>query len=318
MTTDSVEPARHHLWARIGKIAFVVIAALVVVAVAAAFFVVWTIQRSFPQTEGEIGASGLESPVTVQRDALGVPTIIADSSHDLFYAQGYVHAQDRFFEMDFRRHVTSGRVAELFGEAQAGTDMFLRTLGWREIAEQEVEALDETTLAYYQAYADGVNAYLADRDESDVSLEYAVLGIQNPKYEIEPWEPADSVAWLKAMAWDLRTNIEDETERAILAAETGDEAAPADTLSLLEQLYPAYPFDENPVIVPKISTVAPTDEGTDAAPASFREDANESSIQTAITTIEWEEADNVIEAASILLGDAGEGIGSNSWVVSAS
>ncbi|WP_194421120.1 penicillin acylase family protein [Microbacterium abyssi] len=316
MTTEPVDPARPRLGARIGRIAFLVVAGLTVIAVAAAFFVVWTIQRSFPQTSGELQVDGLQSQVTVQRDALGVPTITADSSADLFYAQGYVHAQDRFFEMDFRRHVTSGRVSEMFGESQAATDMFLRTLGWRDIAEQEVEALDDTSLAYYQSYADGVNAYLTEHDGAAASLEYAVLGMQNPDYEIEPWEPADSVAWLKAMAWDLRTNIEDEIERAILVAETGDATAPDDSLDLLEQLYPAYPFDENPVIVPKISTVPAVDAGTDAATASLTDPGDGDGIQNAVTTVEWAEADTVIEAAGMLLGDAGEGIGSNSWVVS--
>lgn len=326
MTTAPSESAapRRNLRARIGRIAFAVLAGLVVIAVAAAFFVVWTIQRSFPQTSGEIELPGLSAEVTVQRDALGVPTITADSTQDLFYAQGFVHAQDRFFEMDFRRHVTSGRVAEMFGESQAGTDMFLRTLGWRDVAEQEVEAMDEVTLAYYQAYADGVNAYLADRDGADLSLEYAVLGMQNSDYEVEPWEPADSVAWLKAMAWDLRTNIEDETERALLATELSDSAEnndadanePADdTQKLLEQLYPEYPFDKNPVIVPKLSTVPALE--TTAEPASFTTDADATTTsQQAITTIEWDEASTVIEAVSMLVGDAGEGIGSNSWVVS--
>ncbi|MGP6169709.1 penicillin acylase family protein [Microbacterium sp. A204] len=315
MTTAPQPPAPRRLGAKIGRIAFIVVAALIVVAVAVAFFVVWTIQRSFPQTSGELKLTGLQSEVTVQRDALGVPTITADSTDDLFYAQGYVHAQDRFFEMDFRRHVTSGRVSEMFGESQAGTDMFLRTLGWRDVAEQEVDALDETTLSYYEAYANGVNAYLSGHDGAQVSLEYAVLGIQNPDYEIEPWVPADSVAWLKAMAWDLRTNVESETERALLAAETGDADNPDDTLALLEKLYPAYPFDENPVIVPKMSTVAPPESDTDTAPASFTTNGD-SEVQNAITTIEWTEADSVIEAAGLLVGDAGEGIGSNSWVVS--
>lgn len=316
MTTEFLEPAAPtHRRAKIGRIVFGVLAGIVVIAVAAAFFVVWTIQRSFPQASGEIEVAGLETEVVVQRDELGIPTITADSSHDLFYAQGFVHAQDRFFEMDFRRHVTAGRVAEMFGESQAGTDMFLRTLGWRDVAEQEVEALDETSRAYYEAYADGVNAYLASHDGADLSLEYAVLGIQNPDYEVEPWEPADSVAWLKAMAWDLRTNIEDETERALLVADTGDATAPDDSLALLEQLYPAYPFEQNPVIVPTISTVPPLQAGTDAAPASFAT-ADENDAQAAVTTIEWQEADTVIEAASLLLGDVGEGIGSNSWVVS--
>ena len=197
--------------------------------------------------------AGLENPVSVQRDVLGIPTITADSTHDLFYAQGYVHAQDRFWEMDFRRHVTSGRVSELFGESQLGTDSFLRTLGWRVIAEQEVAAMDPTVLAYYEAYAEGVNAYLAANEGPELSLEYAVLGLQNADYEPEPWEPADSVAWLKAMAWDLRTNVEDETTRAILAQTF--------TPGQLTELYPEYPFDRNPVIVPSIATVAPGERG---------------------------------------------------------
>ncbi|MGL3148850.1 penicillin acylase family protein [Microbacterium sp. A82] len=316
MTTEYPEPdAPRFPAAKIGRIAFGVVAALIVIVVIIAFVVVWTIQRSFPQASGEIEVDGLETAVSVQRDELGIPTITADSSHDLFYAQGFVHAQDRFFEMDFRRHVTSGRVAEMFGESQAGTDMFLRTLGWRDTAEQEVEALDETTRGYYDAYAEGVNAYLASHDGADLSLEYAVLGIQNPDYEVEPWEPADSVAWLKAMAWDLRTNIEDETQRALLVADAGDDTAAADSQALLEKLYPAYPFDKNPVIVPTISTVEPLEDGTGAAPASVTTD-DDADIQTAITTVEWAEADSVIEAASLLIGDVGEGIGSNSWVVS--
>ncbi|AGW41892.1 hypothetical protein O159_18690 [Leifsonia xyli subsp. cynodontis DSM 46306] len=90
-----------------------------------------------------------------------MPQITAQTADDLFRAQGYVHAQDRFWEMDFRRHVTAGRLSELFGASQVPTDTFIRTLGWRNIAEQEVELLDETSLRYYQDYADGVNAYLA-------------------------------------------------------------------------------------------------------------------------------------------------------------
>ena len=322
MMTDSQEsavPSRPSLGVRIGRIAFLVVAGIIVIAVAAAFFVTWTIQRSFPQTDGSVELDGLTAEVTVQRDDRGIPTITADSTDDLFYAQGFVHAQDRFFEMDFRRHVTAGRVAEMFGESQAGTDAFLRTLGWRKVAEAEVEAMDDTTRSYYEAYADGVNAYLASRSGAELSLEYAVIGLQNPDYAPEPWEPADSVAWLKAMAWDLRGNIEDETERSLLAAELsggrdGEGTGPTATEDTLAKLYPDYPFDENPVIVPKISTVPTL--GTDAEPAAFTPTETEGEVQQASTTIEWEETSSVIEAASVLVGDVGEGIGSNSWVVS--
>ncbi|MDT0157753.1 penicillin acylase family protein [Microbacterium sp. ARD32] len=320
MSSDDTAAPRRSLGSRIGRIAFVVLASLLVIATAAAFFLVWTIQRSFPQTSGELTTPGLHKSVTVQRDALGIPTITASSTDDLFFAQGFTHAQDRFFEMDFRRHVTSGRVAEMFGESQVATDKFLRTLGWRKVAEQEVEALDDTTRGYYEAYAAGVNAYLSSHEGADLSLEYAVLGIQNPDYRPEPWEPADSVAWLKAMAWDLRTNIGSETDRALMAAQLNEAGeADADAQALIEKIYPAYPFAQHPVIVPKITAVDPLpatpaeEEGT--APASFT-GTTQTDAQTAVAKVEWQQADSAIEAASMLLGPIGEGIGSNSWVVS--
>ncbi len=279
--------------------AFGLIASLTVLALIAAGAVVWTIQRSFPQLTGTVSVVGLGQDATIHRDALGIPTIVADTTDDLFFAQGYAHAQDRFWEMDFRRHVTSGRLSELFGASQLGTDTFLRSLGWRDVAEQEVDALDETTRSYFDAYAAGVNAYLTDHDGASVSLEYAVLGLQNSEYIIEPWSPTDSIAWLKAMAWDLRANLDDETARALLAQ--------THTPEQIADLYPTYPFDRNPVIVPSLVTdddmptpAAAADAGTDAAPVS----------------IAWTEVGDVVSAASALVGGVGEGIGSNSWVVS--
>ena len=293
---EAEPPRRRSVGRIVGITLFSIVAGLTVIALVVAGFVVFTIQRSFPQLEGTVAVDGLGHDVEVQRDVLGIPTISARNTDDLFFAQGYVHAQDRFWEMDFRRHVTSGRLSELFGESQLPTDKFLRTLGWREVAAQEVEALEPTVASYYDAYADGVNAYLADHTGADASFEYAVLGLQNADYEIEPWTPEDSVAWLKAMAWDLRTNIEDETERAMIA--------PDFTAEQIDQLYPEYPFDRNPVIVPTL---------TGAAPASTASDPD-AGIATA--SVQWDEVDGVIEAVSALVGDAGEGIGSNSWAVS--
>lgn len=313
--TPDPRTRRRRIGRRIGIIAYSVVAGLVVIALIAAGFVVWTIQRSFPQLDGTVSAPGLEAQVSVYRDDLGIPTLVADSTHDLFYAQGYVQAQDRFWEMDFRRHVTSGRLAELFGASQLPTDEFLRTLGWRRVAEQEVAALDATTRGYYEAYADGVNAYLASHQGADASLEYAVLGLQNPDYEIEPWTPADSVAWLKAMAWDLRSNIEDETDRAVLAQNF--------TAAQIADLYPGYPYADHPVIVPTITTglpAVPTPEsGASTAGAvttgSVAADGSPGAGDT-VPAVSWQEVGSVVEAASALLGGAQEGVGSNSWVVS--
>ncbi|MFK4806478.1 penicillin acylase family protein [Microbacterium sp. ZW CA_36] len=313
---DDTAP-RRSVGRTVGITLFSILAGIVVLALIAVGFVAYTAQRSFPQLSGEATVPGLEAEVTVQRDVLGIPTITADSPHDLFFAQGYVQAQDRFWEMDFRRHVTSGRLSELFGASQLGTDKFLRTLGWHATAEQEVEALTATERAYYDAYADGVNAYLAENQGADASFEYAILGLQNPDYQIEPWTPADSVAWLKAMAWDLRSNIENETERAVLAADL--------TEAQIDGLYPAYPYDRNPVIVPKISTVPAVGTAPDLAAEGEAEgdaagDASGDAAGDAApaAAIEWSEADTVLDAVSDLVGDAGEGIGSNSWVVSGS
>ena len=298
--------------------ALTLIAIIVVVVIAASALLSWTIQRPFPTYNGAATVEGLTAEVTIQRNEQGVPTITAQNTDDLFFAQGYAHAQDRFWEMDFRRHVTAGRVAELFGTSQVGTDKFLRTLGWHEIAEQEVEALDDTTRGYYDSYAAGVNAYLDEHKGGDLSLEYSVLGLTNPGYEPEPWTPTDSVAWLKAMAWDLRTNIEDETTRALLLQDFTPEQ--------VAELYPAYPFDEHPTIVdtallPTVSQGAGDGSATIAAGSGAGAGTMGEGAGVAVPTvgedgIEWETAGSVLEAVEMLVGDAGEGIGSNSWVVS--
>ena len=173
-----------------------------------------TVRRPFPQVEGEIALPGLSRPVEVLRDANGVPHLYADDPQDLFAAQGFVHAQDRFFEMDLRRHITAGRLSELFGPSQVTTDAFIRTMGWRRVAEQEVELLSASARRYLDAYASGVNAYLRGRSTSDISLEYTLLGIQGLRYEPEKWTAVDSLAWLKAMAWDLSANRSQEIDQA--------------------------------------------------------------------------------------------------------
>jgi hypothetical protein len=107
---------------------------LVLVLVAVVIFAAWSIRRPFPDYDGDVELPRLSAEVEVIRDEHGIAHIYADTAEDLFRAQGYVHAQDRFWEMDFRRHVTSGRISELFGEDHIETDAFVRTLGWRQVA----------------------------------------------------------------------------------------------------------------------------------------------------------------------------------------
>jgi len=152
---------------RLFKLLVLIVVLLVVVVAVGGFL---TVRASFPVTEGDITASPLDAPVDVYRDADGVPHIVANSPYDLFFAQGYTQAQDRFWQMDFQRHIGHGTLAELFGESQVETDLFLRTLGWSRVAEQEWAAASPETTVALSAFTDGVNAYLADNSGAGISL----------------------------------------------------------------------------------------------------------------------------------------------------
>ncbi|RSS53529.1 penicillin acylase family protein [Streptomyces sp. WAC07061] len=206
-----------------------------------AYWSVDTVRASFPQTTGSLKVPGLTGSVDVKRDEHGIPQLYADNDEDLFRAQGFVHAQDRFWEMDVRRHMTAGRLSEMFGSGQVETDAFLRTLGWRHVAQEEYDKkLSPETKKYLQAYADGVNAYLKGKSGKDLSVEHAALKLTDD-YKPEQWTPVDSVAWLKAMAWDLRGNMQDEIDRSLMTNKLSQ--------AQIDELYPPYPFDRNKPIV---------------------------------------------------------------------
>lgn len=253
--------------------------------------------KSFPQIDGQIKVAGLESPVDVYRDQMGIPHIYASTRHDLFFAQGYVHAQDRFWQMDAWRHIGSGELSKMFGSGQVDTDSFLRTLGWRQTAEAEWEQMAPESKAILLAYTDGVNAYLKDHKGTALSLEYAVLGLLSPDYKIENWLPVNSLTWGKAMAWDLRGNMDEEITRAVLLKTL--------TSKQVDELYPPYPTD-HPVIVNKIG------DGT----AQSGGMASGAVIDYQPFTADLENASANIALLNPLLGGLSDGIGSNSWAIS--
>ncbi|MEW5628174.1 MULTISPECIES: penicillin acylase family protein [Streptomyces] len=301
-----------------GRRARLIVLLLVLALVGAVAFGGWwgvgTVRASFPQTTGEVRIDALSGDVEVKRDAQGVPQIYADTEADLFRAQGYVQAQDRFYEMDVRRHLTAGRLSEMFGEGQVETDAFLRTLGWRQVAQQEYDkVLAPETKKNLQAYAEGVNAYLKDRAPKDVSVEYAALAFTND-YAIEPWTPVDSVAWLKAMAWDLRGNMQDEIDRSLLTSRL--------TPAQIKQLYPAYPYELHEPILDR-GTVDPVTKKFDPKAGKDGEDADGSGTGAGEGTggagaqlAALSGLSDVLDQVPALLGPNGNGIGSNSWVVS--
>ncbi len=291
-TSSNTKPPKNRgKWKTALWVLFVVV---IVAVVFIALFMRASVRRAFPQTEGTIQIDGLTSEVEVIRDSMGIPHIYADSLDDLFLAQGYVHAQDRFYQMDFWRHISYGRLSEMFGSSQSDTDQFLRTMGWGALAEQQYRQESPDVQQILDRYADGVNAYLATESPSDLSFEYTVLEVLNHSYTPENWTAAQSLAWGKVMSWDLGGNMGNEIGRAMALG-----TLPPDRV---QQLYPQYPGDRHPYIIPTPAEAAQAEEAALMLPPdALRELAG---INAAVRGL------------AELSGGPGDGIGSNSWALS--
>ncbi len=186
------------------------------------------------------------------RDRWGVPHIYASNPHDLFMAQGFLHAQDRFWQMEFWRHIGTGRLSEMLGKTTLHQDRFIRTLGWNRAAQQDLEALGPEERAILEAYAAGVNAYL-EQNRDRLPLEFTLFRLFGRRWEIEPWQPLHTAAWAKVMAWDLSGNWDKELLNARIVQKIGPEHLP--------ELVLPYPADR-PVIVPTPVAETPLPEET--------------------------------------------------------
>jgi penicillin amidase len=169
---------------------------LLLVLLAAGLWLRHRVAASLPRVQGEIALPGLGAPVAVERDALGVPTLRAATRVDAARALGFVHAQDRFFQMDLLRRESSGELAELFGPFLLLHDHNRRRHACREMADRILAGLPADQRALLAAYADGVNAGL--RSLGDKPFEYILL-----RAEPRPWTPADSLLAIYAMYFDL-------------------------------------------------------------------------------------------------------------------
>ena len=184
------------------------------------------LRSSLPQTDGTIAIQGVNAAVTITRDAHGIPTIKGESDADAAFGLGYVEAQDRLFQMDLMRHYGAGRLSEWFGAVALDTDKSMRTLGLYRAAEAQYPLLSPELRAVFDAYAAGVNTFLATRNGA-LPPEYQAL--QAP---VEQWGPADSLVWGKLMDLQLTGNYRQELLRAKLA----QRLKPKD----LAVLYPGY------------------------------------------------------------------------------
>ena len=205
------------------------LALIVVGSVAAVGF--FYLRLSLPQINGELELAGLEAQVEVLRDAHGIPHIFANSERDAQFALGFVHAQDRLWQMEMNRRIGSGRMAEALGPAALDTDRFLRALGIRRVAAANVRALDADSRSLLTAYAAGVNAFLEQKPV--LPPEFWLLRVTP-----EPWNEVDSAAWAKMMAWDLGGNWRSELLRLQLASRLPTAA--------IQEFLPPYPGDPSP------------------------------------------------------------------------
>jgi penicillin amidase len=197
------------------------------------------LRASLPQTDGTVALPGLEKPVRVLRDAHGVPSILATSQHDLSMALGFVHAQDRLFQMDLQRRVGAGRLSEVVGAAAIGTDRLMRTLGIHRHAAASLNAASPEFRAVLDAYSAGINAFL--HSGNTLPIEFTVLG-----YRPEDWTPADSLVIGKLLALQLSGNYRQE----LLHARLAQTLSPAE----IGDLFPDYPKDA-PVTLGKLASL---------------------------------------------------------------
>jgi penicillin amidase len=273
-------------------------------------FIAYEIRNSFPQMRGQIRIAGLKQPVRIYRDVHGVPQIYASTQHDLFMAQGFVHAQDRFWQMDVWRHIGGGRLSEIFGKSEIKTDHFLRTLGWSQISEEELKMLDWNSVSILQDYASGVNAYLSSHGGSSLSFEYAVVKLLNSRYSPELWHPVHTLTWAKVMSFDLSMNMDYEINRARLLKTLSP--------SQVDELYPPYSSD-NPVILPREN---PSARGTDPGFPLLIKEGGRGWLEKPPSLISGAEpfvedaADNLLALRQLMGANGEAAYASNNWVIS--
>lgn len=229
MATDEA-PRRRSRFRRVARWTLFGLIAVLALPVLAAALLAGRVWLGQPDLDGERAVPGLRAETTISRDENGVVHIDAANEADAFYALGFVHAQDRFFQMEVLRRIAAGRLAELIGPPGAGFDRRMRTLDVARLAESDVATLSPEALAIYEAYAAGVNAWLATR-VGVAGDELALVLAPEP----EPWRIADSLAWNRIMSLRLTGNWGSELMRLSLS----DTLTPAQ----LADLWPDYPAD---------------------------------------------------------------------------
>jgi penicillin amidase len=221
-------------------IALLIIIAVPCIVAAALLYLRYRFRLPLPRVEGTATVSGLSDAVEVIRDRWGVPHIYAANLPDLFFAHGYVQAQDRLWQMELNRRLSRGRLSEIFGGTTLEMDRFTRTVGISRAAEKDLACLREESRALLEAFRMGVNSY-REQNPRKLPIEFKLLG-----FKPEPWELLDSLAWMKMQAWYLSENWTMEILNAAMVGKVGPQRA--------ARLIGAYP-EQNPVTLARQTVI---------------------------------------------------------------
>jgi penicillin amidase len=189
-----------------------------------------SVLRRSPGNRGTTTIAGISAPIDVIRDADAIPHIFAANKADALFGLGYVHAQDRLWQMELQRRIGFGRLSEVLGAAALPQDRFLRTVGFGRAARTAWASTPDWAKQQINAYVAGVNAFITTHHGSALPPEFSLL-----RFEPEPWSGADVIVWVKMMAWDLGANYSFELLRHDLVAAVGPER--------MAQLMPPYAVD---------------------------------------------------------------------------
>ena len=301
MVTPTLAPARSRTRHRVRRI-FIRTAFVLLLAVAAVALYGWyRIERTLPQLDGEVRVTGLSAPVTVTRDAHGVPHIRAANLNDLLFAQGYVTAQDRLWQMDMLRRYTAGDLSEILGPSLLPLDKTQRTLQLRYVAEQNVATLPPDQRAYLDAYTRGVNAFITTHEDR-LPIEFQLLG-----YKPAAWHASDSL--LIGLMMDEMLNhglYKTALQREMMLNKLGPELA--------KDLYPNSSWRDRPpsYAALDVSQSEPPDEEDDngGGVPDVDDDTGVATLPPASRALIVGLASGVVSADGPLVP------GSNNWVVS--
>lgn len=244
---NDYDESRRRPSGRLAKFFTLALPILLILALTALFaarsFVHHALITSLPQTDGSLVLPGLSAPVTVQRDAHGVPHIRATSLDDLIFTQGFITAEDRLFQMDLLRRHAAGELAQVLGPSMLEHDRIQRTLQLRATADRAITSLPADQLHYLQVYSSGVNTSIA-LQRSHLPLEFRIL-----RYQPAPWTPRDSLLVGMVMFQDLTNSFPTKLSRELISARLSPD--------LLADLYPVGSWRDHPPTLPAIDLTAP-------------------------------------------------------------